>query len=52
MANYLNYQITGRPIRDVNDVAMSIQDDGDENNWRDRAQRLQSRRWKKIMKNG
>lgn len=51
MATYMNYQLTGQPIREVNEMALHMEDDEVESNWRDQAERLQSRRWKKIMKN-
>lgn len=49
-SKYLEYQLTGKPTWYVDQVAHDI--DEDDRFWREKAERLQARRWKKILRSG
>ncbi len=47
---YFEYQLTGKSVDYINDIADDINDN--DTTWRDKAERLQARRWKKILHSG
>lgn len=49
-SRYFEYQLTGKPVSYINDVAHDIDVVGSDIDWHDKAVRLQARRWKKILR--